>query len=562
MLRKKTLPLLFVAFALLFAMALFAIPVSGANASAHDIPASEYDPSEFSELTYGIYWYQSGNSVPVAAKDATNYDPTKPTIIYAHGMKTLHEGLECREGLSLKDNNYEYMVNEKHLGAYKYEEEFYQPLLDQGYNVGMFFWNQLADCWFTEECKFWVTTSGDGMSYGYVDENGNFKNTLWNDDSNPTHTVTYLYRDCLVEALGKDFSGHLQLVGHSMGGQLTLAVSQALCCAYDRGEIGSAYLPDRVTLIDPYIGSRACTGTVDTTGEVVKDKPAAILAAEAAKNVADHGIPIEAYGANESFVYRYFQMEGVGIGEMVGYEWHPDTAAIERAIRLFSENMTWVYLNYLFDLYSNFTPTHTMAVDYYFTTMYQSPAYDNGNVEVPSFKASDDHIRALKGVAFSQRKNNAVAGSNPIYQSDSLYVRVNPVDFSEVYPSAIAPCLSGTVKETEKSLTVKLLDGDQEVATVTSLKGKFFFSGLISGDYTVVVYDKDVQVSDPVEVTVGNEEVTTIEKINAEAVSESYSSPLFNIKDIKIFAVCVGAGLLVLICLIIALKRRNFKGSV
>ena len=551
MLTKKTLPLLLSAFAILAVMVLLSVPSVNVDAHAHDIPASKFDPSEFSELTYGIYWYQSGSDVPVAADKATNFDPTKPTLIYAHGMKALHEGLDCREGLSLKDNNYEFMVNKKNLAAYKYDEEFYRPLIDQGYNVGVFFWNQLADCAFTEEYKFWVTTYG--VQYSYSDESG-YHYTSKFDDRNPKHTVTYLYRDCLIDALGKDFSGHLQLVGHSMGGQLTLAVSQALCAAYDRGEISSDYLPDRVTLLDPYLGSRLCSGTVDTTGEVVSKKPAALLAAEAAANVAAHGIPIEAYGANHEMVYRYYTSP---LSFVSGPLLSEDESS--EITKLFTDNITWVYLQAMFNLYSAFTPTHTMAVDYYFTTMYMNPTTDNGDVEVPSFKASDEHIHALKGVAFAQRTNPSISGANPIYQNDSLFVRVDPVTYEEIPATALPKSISGTITETEKRLDVKLFLDDEEVASVKSLKGKFFFTDLERGDYSIVVYDGGARVCEPVEVTVDSDDITTVkEEIKIVAVKEK-ESPLNIIKDVKILAVCISAAIIVLICLLVALKRKNAR---
>ncbi len=551
------------AFVILFAMVLFSVPTVNADAHAYNIPASEFDSSDFSELTYGIYWYQSGSDVPVAANKATNFDPTKPTLIYAHGMKMMHEGLKCREGLSLKDNNYEYMVELMKFDPYKYEGEFYQPLIDQGYNVGVFYWNQLADCAFTEEIKFWVTTNNQDescMTFSYTDENGKYQNTKWHDERNPKHTVTYLYRDCIVEALGKDFSGHLQLVGHSMGGQLTLAVSQALCSAYDRGDISSDYLPDRVTLLDPYLGSRLCSGTVDTTGEVIpadQPKSASRLAAEAAANVANHGIPIEAYGANDAMVYRYYDSPlSIATGKLLPKE------ETKKITKLFTDNIAWVYLQELYDLYAQrllypFTPTHTMAVDYYFTTMYLDPSEDNGGVEVPSFKASDDHIRALKGLAFAQKKDPSIKNGNPIYQNETTFVRVDPVTYKEVPPTALPSCLSGTITESEKSLDVKLLSGDKEVATVKSLKGKFFFSGVTDGNYSIVVYDGDTAVCAPVEVDVGSNGITTVsEEIKAVALKDE-TKPLQT--DVKIIAVCIGAAIIVLICLLVALKRKNAR---
>lgn len=545
---KKSLPILLLAALFLALIAFFAVPTNALYASAHDIAASEFDPSEFSELTYGIYWYNEDSDVPVAAKDATNFDPTKPTLIYTHGMKYMGEGITKREGLSLKDNNKE-NLNQKGFSDYEYEEEFYLPLLEEGYNVGVFFWNQLADVLMTEECRFWVTTSKIGMSYSYLDENGNPKKTNVNDSSNPTKTVTALYRDCIIAALGKNFSGHLQLAGHSMGGQLTLAVTQALCVSFDNGEIGSNLLPDRITLLDPYLGSRKCTGIVDTTGEEVIEKPAATLAAEAAENIAKHDIPIEAYGANEFMVYRYFAMDGIGIED-------PDE--IENDIKLFSDNIAWVYLKAMMQTYIGFIPTHTMAVDYYFTTMYMHPAYDNADVEIPSFKASDDQIRRLRGMAFRQDYDPDVTNPNPIYQKDCIYIRVDAATGEDIrYPEELPAALAGKVSDPEKTLTVKLYLDNEVVAETATLKGRYFFTNVEDNDYKIVVFDgeKEVGSLDSVSILSYYEVTTAPEEIKVK-ISKKGGPIDFDVNK-TIALVIIGVFVFVILLLLLFYKRSR-----
>ncbi len=604
MTNKKSISLAIILFVMILFIAAIAIP-SGSVASAHNISSGRFEPSEFSDLTYGIYWYTENSDMPIAAAKATNFDPKKPTIIYAHGMKTSHEGLDCREGLSLKDESISSM-NEKGFDDYAFDEEFYRPLIRQGYNVGVFFWNQMADCLFTEDNKFWTATNLlNGNRYSYIDENGEYKYTSKSSPKNPTVTVTKLYRDCLIEALGEDFSGHLQLTGHSMGGQLTLAVSQALCAAYDRGEISSAYLPDRVTLFDPYLGASLCNGILDTTGEVLENKYSAALAAEAAEMVANHGIPIEAYGSvNEGLIktYRYYasplsgiqgelfsekviyycngimpDAEGMtteafvelireeGLDEETIAEWIRLQEEVDRISKLFEDNIAWVFLDAMWDVYKNFTPTHVMSVDYYFTTMYLDPAYDNGGVEIPSFKASDAQIRALKGKAFSQWYDTTKSKPNPIYQNESVYTRVDGFARKETAASALPAVLNGTF-DTDEAITVKLMKGSEVVAETSVLKGNYSFVDVKSGEYTIVFTnkkDKDVATIDNVTVssterinTVNNDNIQYITPAASGSVDTGFNKTLGMIVGIATAVILVG-GLLIAIIVFFATRRRR-----
>lgn len=562
--KKKSLFAFFgVLLLIVSALLLFAVPKSDYSASARDIPAERFDPSEFSKLTYGIYWYQSGSDMPIAAKDAQNFDPAKPTLIYTHGMKVNHEGLTDREGLSLKGNNEEYMTAAG-FSPYLYEGEFYQPLIDQGYNVGIFYWNQLADCYFTEDDKFWVDHPMNGSYYTYVGEDGEFCTSEPTDDDNPECSVTALYRDCLVETLGKDFSGHLQLVGHSMGGQLTLAVSQALCVAYDRGDISSRYLPDRVTVIDPYLGSTPCSGEIDTTGEEVplKDpKPTALLAAEAAENIANHGIPIEGFAANK-IAYAYYDIPFVGVN---------DKALVAKIEEKFAANIAWVYLSHLVNTYTElsarlpgihaempFLPTHTMAVDYYFSTMYMDVKTDNGGVPVPSFKVSDDDIRRMKGMSFRQDPSSTVDKPNPIYMNDCSYVRINGVTKEEIDATPLRTALSGTITEKEHVINIRLIQDDEVVGETTSIKGKYLFSDVEEGAYTLAFYYNDNKIAEKTDVEVSySDDLLTVEEIKTDLPEEK---KLQLTKDQLIFGIVALAfivGILIEIAVVSAKKRRR-----
>ncbi len=495
---KKTLKLHFVLLSALLFVCLFAaaiLPAESNEALAYDTPVSAWQDGEFSSLHYGIYWYEKNNDIPVIADKATNYDPTKPTIVFAHGMKTAGEGIRCREGLSLKSG-----TEEKMYGDYLYDPEFYNILIDKGYNVGMFYWNQLAYIPFTNDIRIWCVDEEEGMTYAYRAANGDQKVSPKGDETNPKISVAGLYRDCLLAALGQNFSGHLQLIGHSMGGQLTLAVTQALCYSYDQGLIGENYLPDRITLLDPFIGYDTGIGVVDTTDEIINGKHNSTLAAEASEVIAKHNIPIESFGANKEMVFRYFEtitkIAGVSGEEERNY-----------AINLLCKNIVWVYIYGMQSYYGAFPAgsSHVTAVDYYFTTVYEGVAHDKYGLVVPSFDVSDEQILQMRGMAFIQSKNTAIPNADPLYQSQSVFEAVEPISqnaFSDPTKSARITGTAKVIADVKKDIAVRLYSGETLVDEKDFVGSQYYFDELAKGEYLVRFFDGETEVGESVGITV------------------------------------------------------------
>ncbi len=479
--------------AVLVCVTLTAVFSTSGEAYAYDIPYTKFDKEEFTELNYGIYWYRSGSDVPV--KDSELFDPDKPTLLYTHGMKMGSESVDVREGLSLKDvapsklSQYGY-------DPYPYEDEFYEYYIEQGYNVGVFYWNQLASTFALsiEEDKIWATNPSMSMTYTYR-TGSSYKTTKAFDDTNPECSLTTLYKNAYIEALGEDYSEHIQLVGHSMGGQLTFAMGEALCVAYDNGEIGENLLPDRMTVLDPFIGSSKIYGEIDFLGVDAEGKAAVTLTAEAAQVIAEHGIPIEGYATND-IAYHFYDMGEEAFGGLFkdqikpfsDADGNPDPEGLNRVKELLGKNVAWVHMDALIDKYAGIlVPSHTLTVDYYFTTNYLENQTDANGMIVPSAKVSDEDILALRGITFNQYYNEELSNPNPLYSSDCIFVRADNVTQEDIVGKPMAR-ITGFTGAVDKEYTVKLCKRNEVVETVQTVGGRYAFDYVTAADYTVKVY--------------------------------------------------------------------------
>lgn len=196
----------------------------------------------YEELEYGVYFYgkQNGNADAVGAQKFVAgqpnafFDPSKPTIIYTHGWQLDGVKNKGREDFSLKNDTLSLQT-----------QNFW---IDKGWNVGIFNWVQLADDGGVPppreaEAKIydinntlagmrWKRTNGSQLTHSAV---------------LPTQNVSELYANAYQTIFGQNFSGNeIRLIGNSLGGNLTLAMLMEL---HHRNV---TYMPQRVTLIDPY----------------------------------------------------------------------------------------------------------------------------------------------------------------------------------------------------------------------------------------------------------------------------------------------------------------------
>lgn len=403
-----------VVFALVCGLALACIGTQGvaeAHESYFSTDAYLWEDGVFTEYSTGIYWYASGNPIP---RRTNPVDPTKPTIIFAHGLK-MNEGYQERDLFSLW-----FMTNDqfdsKNYDPYELEDQYYQTYINLGYNVGQFYWSQLSDDAIDCDKKIWSSTSEYGMRYFVNDGAGH---RVQGDSSlNPTKSVAMIFGDAIREALGDDYALDLHLVGHSMGGQLVLATGEYLAVETDKGTFGKHLLPSQVTLVDPYFGfSYVAEGTslsIDHLGgKVVQgEKYTAEFCADAMETLARHDVAIDAYGGGQA-IYRGYTIAMAG----------EDDRIAELTQRL-TRNCAWTFLESLANKFG--AQSHCMIIDYYFSTLYEETiAKDNYGVEVPSAKASREYILSLRGKAFTQSLAEDKEGENPFYMHNSAYTRTN-----------------------------------------------------------------------------------------------------------------------------------------
>jgi hypothetical protein len=193
------------------------------------------------KLDTGIYFYgvqqnaitsdQPGSQKYIPGQPNPFFDPSKPTIIYAHGWNKGSVTAGNREGLLLTTG-----------GVWQNVQNYW---LTRNWNVGIFQWNQLADDDFglqpvdTEKKIYDANSRNIGMRWKKND--GSFSSR-----GNPTVTVTQLYRSAYLQVASALASGlEIRLVGNSLGGNLTVAMTRELA-------INGSRLPLRVTLQDPY----------------------------------------------------------------------------------------------------------------------------------------------------------------------------------------------------------------------------------------------------------------------------------------------------------------------
>lgn len=193
----------------------------------------------YEKCDYGIYFYghQPDNTDATGAEKfisgQTNrfFDPAKPTIIYTHGWQL--DGVKNKgredfrlegEGIDMQTHNY---------------------WIEQGWNVGIFQWVQLAD-------DGGVPPPREAEAKIY-DVNNSLSSFRWKNTKGELQPAVYtkslmkLYAEEYEKLFGTGYTGgRIHLMGNSLGGNLTMALLMEL------HQQNITPYPQRVTLIDPY----------------------------------------------------------------------------------------------------------------------------------------------------------------------------------------------------------------------------------------------------------------------------------------------------------------------
>lgn len=220
-------------------------------------------------MNFGLFYYQ-GNTARSVLEDDLVIDPTKPMVITTHGMHS-GGGYSLRYGFS--------------------EREYWQA---KGYNCFVFRWSQFADDIdpFSIEMKEWSGRSSKAMKFYYEDGNGE---RIFEDVNIPNYSLaeifTAYYNDFMTKYDIK--SPEIRLMGHSMGGQLVMAISSYMKTVLDCGTLNPRYMLNRVTMLDPFLSSEPNDVKIDWLDRTTGTEGSAGLVIEVCKQYAEIGIPVE-----------------------------------------------------------------------------------------------------------------------------------------------------------------------------------------------------------------------------------------------------------------------------
>lgn len=163
----------------------------------------------------------NGSKFVDAFENASFFNPNKPTIFYAHGMGcngTFNNPVDYRNA---------------------------------GYNCFSFFWGAYAD----EEYLKFSTLAEKVWARDYTKRFLTDENKWVTPETDSGYSLTEIYAAYVIDFLsnnGGAQNSNLIFCGHSYGGMLSVALTSYLLEAYKSGLIGAEYLPDELTLFDPF----------------------------------------------------------------------------------------------------------------------------------------------------------------------------------------------------------------------------------------------------------------------------------------------------------------------
>lgn len=217
--------------------------------------------SVFSNLDTGLYWFGYNDSEKAVANQANpNFDASKKTVIYIHGWQNGSSQNQSRETLH-------------RYGSGGPNEDLAWYWLDRGWNVGVLYWNQLADEGDVKHAEAKIHTTNGPKGMRWKSSNGNYS-------SGPNQNVTDILYSSLVNGLQGFNGSELRITGHSLGNQLALSISAKLIN-------NNSFQPDRVALLDPFYsnGAESYYGG-KWAGDIARDNLAILKSA---------GVAVEAY---------------------------------------------------------------------------------------------------------------------------------------------------------------------------------------------------------------------------------------------------------------------------
>jgi len=328
----------------------------------------------------------------------SHFDPQKPTYIFIHGMQN--------DGGAIGDERCSYMT----------------PFLTAGYNVLLFRWSQLSDeeypwnvegkIWGTNKNVFREGTSLYGMRWRKALTQ--IPDLDFVEDDVPNASVAEIFGAYYLDFFTRfDYQGSsIEFGGHSMGGQVAFAAASFLLTKEQEGLVNPAYLPDKVTLFDPYItqfyDGAYCAWLQKYVSTYVSDKDgkpvyfvenkrkytsSIDLMADIAKALKDRGIATQIIPAETGYVYLLAM-----IYDDVAYKKLCDNTVTIRYRSDWVENRV-----------DDFNAFHMAGRNWYIhsilDSLYPDDAMNNSTDVSPSAITQLDYVYARIGTSYIMQEN-------------------------------------------------------------------------------------------------------------------------------------------------------------
>ncbi|GBG34322.1 Hypothetical Protein FCC1311_105452 [Hondaea fermentalgiana] len=202
-----------------------------------------------------MYWFGLGR-VCGAGPECEYFDASKPTIIYVHGWQPGVTERGFRETIN--------WVNPPGTTSSLPDTQVVDLWVARGYNVGVFYWNQLADEPTVSEAERKIYNATDGTRLRWRRRNAD-GSTMFVD-----HAGLFDTDHCVADMLVKSYLAHfpprstahygaVHFLGHSLGAQLTLEFLRRLLLGqtsyYGTAKASPICYPERLTLVDPFFTS-------------------------------------------------------------------------------------------------------------------------------------------------------------------------------------------------------------------------------------------------------------------------------------------------------------------
>lgn len=227
-------------------------------ASSGPWPSRSPDPDWPSTLQYGIRWFSKGN-IRTPGYDSLPPLQNAPSIILVHGWQpgTGQSGTQTSKTMV----NFDYMRLDSKYGI---EADLADPWIDQGWNVGIFYWTALADEPDVADAqdKIWSIHGNQGMRYRLNDQ-------FYDSGLNVTIADLFVASYLKVFSNATWAQNPIRLLGHSLGSQVVCRAATMLAERLNSSELPDHLFPSQVVLLDPYMDLKAKSYLGTTVGTKV-----------------------------------------------------------------------------------------------------------------------------------------------------------------------------------------------------------------------------------------------------------------------------------------------------